>query len=176
MTTWFARPLVVFNLIVYLCIRSFMSVLTLEYSFENKLRDINVRKFIFSIIRGRVTSYSENIKKLLAQVDNEFQQEKQILTDIEKLDHSELKLLNKKFKRINSYFDKLNDMYYNENYFGDAELKQIFTSISRQTHKVENLSHKYLYLDHSQSQTPEYIKEALANFSQDAISKKIKIN
>lgn len=150
-----------------------MSILTLEDSFETKLHDINVRKYIFNIIRGRVTSYNHSFKKLLKEIDTDFQQDTQIITDIKSLNNSELKLLNQKIKRFNKVFDKINNMYFNKDYFDDGELRQLFSSISRQAHKVENISHKYLYINSDSSPIPDYMKNGLMGFSQENISKKL---
>jgi hypothetical protein len=143
-----------------------MTISTLGYSFEEKLNDIN-------IIDGNIAVYSDNFKNLLKEIEKEFREDIQILTDINELDHSGLQLLHQKIKKFNTYFDKLNDLYYDKHYFDDGELKQLFLSISRQAHKVENISHKHLYLNQRASQTPDYIKEGLAKFSRETISKKL---
>jgi hypothetical protein len=143
-----------------------MTILTLGYSFEEKLNDIN-------IIDGDIAAYSDGFKILLKEIEREFREDIQVLTDIKELNHEGLQLLNQKIKKFNTDFDKLNNLYYDKNYFDDGELKQLFLSISRQAHKVENISHKHLYLNQPATQTPDYIKEGLAKFSRETISKKL---
>lgn len=92
---------------------------------------------------------------------------------MKELIRDELYLLNQKIKDFNAGFDKLNDLYYDKSYFNDRELKQLFSSISRRAHKFENTSHKYLFVNEASSQTSDHIKEGLAKFSQDTVSKKI---
>jgi hypothetical protein len=148
-----------------------MGTLALGHIFENKLSYINVRKYIDALVDSM--NPSNNFKAFLKDIEKEFQQDTQVLNDIKELGHEDLLALNQNIKKFNIDFDKLNNSYYDKNYFGDDELKQLFSSISRQAHRVENISHKYLYLDQTKTQTPDYIKEGLAKLSQEALGKKL---
>lgn len=93
------------------------------------------------------------------------------MTYIKNLGLEELNLLNQSIKKFNLKFDKLNNHYYDKSYNNDGELKRLFISISRQAHRIENLSHKYLYQKQNSSGSPDYIKEGLAKLSQKALFK-----
>ncbi|OIQ70360.1 hypothetical protein GALL_480270 [mine drainage metagenome] len=152
-----------------------MSILTLGQSFESKSFYIQIKEYI-NKIKGQITSENNSFKNLLIEIEKEFMEDTQVFTDIKKMNSEELKTLNQGIKKFNNHFDKVNTLYYDKNYFADGELKQLFQSISRQAHKIENISHKYLFIDQTKTQTPDYIKEGLANFSRETISKKLRSN
>jgi predicted nuclease with TOPRIM domain len=150
-----------------------MSILTLGQGFESTLFYIQIKEYI-NKIKGQLISENDNFKDLLIETERKFREDTQIFTDIKKMSVEDLKVLNQSIKKFNDHLDKLNNLYYDENYFGDGELKQLFFSISRQAHQVENISRKYLFTDHATTQTPDYIKEGLANFSRQTISNKLR--
>src|ERR1700733_4905240 len=138
-----------------------MSILTLGYNFEERLNYTHIKKYIASIKR-RFTAEDVDFKTLLQKIEKEFQTDTQVITDIKNLGRDELQTLNQQIKKFNLAFDKLNNLYYDENYNKDGELKQLFSSISRQAHRIENVSHKYLYQKQNATQTPNYIRDGLA--------------
>jgi hypothetical protein len=148
-----------------------MSVLASGHIFDNELYYSSFKKHITGIAERKTAD--DGFKTFLKDIEKEFQQDTQLLTDIEELNHDELDILNRNVKKFNADFDKLNDLYYDKSYFNDGELKQLFASISRQAHKVENTTRKYLYVNQSSVETPGYIKDGLSKFSQEALGKKL---
>jgi predicted nuclease with TOPRIM domain len=143
-----------------------MSTSTLNYNFEERLND-------FIIIEGTDLFNEESFKNILKELEYEFQQDTRVLSDIKELDEERLKRLNTNIKKFNDRFDSLNDSYYSCDYFNDGELKQLFTSLTRKAHKIENSIHKYLHQNSLFVATPDYIKEGLAKVSGEAIAEKL---
>ena len=149
-----------------------MSILALGYSFEKKLSFLDIKKYIGSI-KQQFTPGNDRVKSMLKEIEEDIQRETQVLTDIKNLNQAELEILFQKINKFNIEFDKLNSSYYDKNYDGDGELKQLFSTISRQASRIENFSRKYLLRDTERKATPEYIKEGLAEFSKQTLAKKI---
>jgi len=148
-----------------------MSVLTLEHVFDRDSNYHNISKYIVAIKKGGIPD--DSFKTFLKTIENEFSEDTKIIEDIKRLPDDELSALSQKIKKFNIGFDQLNDLYYDKGYFNDAGIKQLFSSVSRQAHKIENTSHKYLFIGDTKSQAPDHIKEGLAKFSQETIGRKL---
>ena len=149
-----------------------MSILVLGRSFEEKSAYIAIRKYI-DLIKGRFSAGNENFKNLLKEIEKDFREETQVLNEVGSLNLKDLEFLNQRINKFNTDFDKLNSECYDKNYYDDGELKQLFSSISRQAHKIETTSRKYLLKSHLPDQTETHIKEGLAEFSKQALLKKL---
>lgn len=148
-----------------------MSVLTLEHVFDRDSNYHNISKYIVAIKKGCIPD--DSFKAFLKTIENEFSEDTQIIEIIKGLPVDDLSALNKKIKKFNIGFDRLNDLYYDKGYFNDAGIKQLFSSVSRQAHKIENTSHKYLFISDTKDQAPDHIKEGLTKFSQETIGRKL---
>lgn len=150
-----------------------MRVLTLEYDIEKKLKAFNLKEFFLGFVSGHISSYQTNfkndLKTMLADVENVSDN----IGQVKELDILEVKTLHSKANEISTLFDKLNDLYDGSNYFEDEELKQLFRSISRKLHKIENVSQGRLFDVSQEPAIPDYIKEGLAQFSKEAIANKL---
>lgn len=140
---------------------------------ENQAKKINIKDYLFNIVSGHVYSYTKNFKETLKELQETLEKNTNDLGSLKGSGKKDLEKIYFKLKKNNTLFDKLNDLYHSSNYFQDEELKDIFRSITRNLHKIENLSYKHLNRDIQVDSTPKYIKKGLTNFSQKNIAKRL---
>lgn len=141
---------------------------------ETKVKDINFGSYFSYLLFGHATTLNEKFKKSLIEFNEIIKEDVGDLSFLKELHPDDLKLVHQRLENLNNVFDKLNDLYYSSNYFDDKELKSIFRLLTRQLHKIENLSVKYLNKESNiVDSTPDYIKQGLANFSRENIIVKL---
>jgi hypothetical protein len=142
---------------------------------ESKVRDINFGSYFSDLLFGDAANRSSyEFKRSLVEFAEMIKEDVGDLSFLKELNSADLQLIYQRLEKLNKVFDKLNDLYYSSNYFEDKELGEVFRRLTRQLHKIENLSFKYLNRDSSISDsTPAYIKQGLANFSRENIAIKL---
>lgn len=142
---------------------------------ESKVRNINFGSYFSYLFFGNATSNNDKFKQSLIEFAEMIKEEVGDLSFLKELNPTDLQLIYQRLEKLNNVFDKLNDLYYSSNYFEDQELGEIFRRLTRQLHKIENLSFKYLNKGNINSAdlTPAYIKDGLANFSKENITVKL---
>ncbi len=144
-----------------------------KFSLMRVMRNFVIHKL--SLIENRLISIENNYKRDLQHLLDVLERDTVDLSGLNDLDADELKYLHKKVKRYSTLFDNLYDRYYVADFFKDAELKQLFRSICRKLHKLENACQKKLQKDfQSGTETKKYIKDGLAQISQEALGKVLK--
>ncbi|MEO3404552.1 hypothetical protein AAFN85_11665 [Mucilaginibacter sp. CAU 1740] len=149
-----------------------MTTALLIQDVESKVKDIDFGSYFSDLFFGHSIS-NDRFKKSLTEFNEKLKEEVGDMSFLKELNQSDLTLIYQRLEKWNNVFDKLNDLYYSSNYFEDKELKDVFRVLTRQLHKIENLSFKRLNKDNAVDTTPEYIKEGLANFSKENIAVKL---
>ncbi|MFC0516156.1 hypothetical protein ACFFGT_18185 [Mucilaginibacter angelicae] len=141
---------------------------------ESKVRDINFGSYFSDLFFGHAANRNDGFKRSLVEFTEMIKEDVGDLSFLKELNPTDLLLIYQRLEKLNNVFDKLNDLYYSSNYFEDKELGEIFRRLTRQLHKIENLSFKYLNRSNAiTDSTPAYIKEGLANFSRENIAVKL---
>ncbi|HEY9195932.1 MAG TPA: hypothetical protein VIM77_06690, partial [Mucilaginibacter sp.] len=137
--------------------------------------DINFGSYFSDLLFGDAANRNrDEFKQSLVEFAEMIKEDVGDLSFLKELNPRDLLLIYQRLERINNVFDKLNDLYYSSNYFEDKELGEVFRHLTRQLHKIENLSFKYLNKGNgSVDSTPEFIKQGLANFSRENIAIKL---
>jgi len=133
----------------------------------------NLGNMLTSFISGKIFSLNDRFKTDLNDFSAVIEKKAQFVDEFKELQIDELRDINFTAKKYSEVFDKLNDKYHSIDYMNDPEIKTHLKSITRNLHKIENYSHKYLYKSDIRTESDLYLKESLSKLSQETLNQKI---
>ena len=146
-----------------------IATLTLQ-EIEKASRKLTLSRTLLLTIRGDFEGFKNLLKQVSGSLDSSIQSLNADLNDIE---IDELEKLHLKYKKFSKFYDKLNDKYFSENYFNDPDIKILFRNISKNFHKLENISYKHLIQDNQVEPAPDYLKEGISQVSRNVVGEKL---